>query len=120
MEWALAEAPTAVDVLTVPTDTPFVPLDLVDRLIGARDAAGTEMAFALSAGRLHPVVGLWPVRLAPLLRHALIHENIRRADRWTARFNLVHVPFAVDPIDPFFNINTREDLAEAEKWITTP
>ena len=100
--------------MTVPTDTPFLPLDVADRLLAARDAAGADMACAASAGQAHPVAGLWPVRLAPLLRRALVEEQLHRIDRWTARFALVHVEFAADTLDPFLNVNTPEDLAAAE------
>jgi molybdopterin-guanine dinucleotide biosynthesis protein A len=59
------------------------------------------------------VAALWPVRLAGDLRAAL-ETGTRRIDAWTARHRLVHVPFAADPVDPFFNANRPEDLAEAE------
>ena len=114
MEWVLAHAPDATDILTVPTDSPFLPLDLADRLLAARDTARADMACATSGGQAHPVVGLWPVRLAPLLRDALVEERLHRIDRWTARFRLVHVAFATEPIDPFLNVNTPEDLEAAE------
>jgi molybdenum cofactor guanylyltransferase len=117
MEWVLAQAPETADLVTVPTDSPFVPGDLVERLIQARDAAGAELACAASAGRAHPVVGLWPVRLAPLLRQALVDEQLHRVDRWTARFALAHVEFSTEPFDPFFNVNTLEDLAAAARWL---
>jgi len=115
MEWALAHAPGVADLVTVPTDSPFVPLDLVARLLAARDAAGADLACAASGGRAHPVCGLWPVRLAPLLRRALVEEQLYRISRWTARFRLVEVEYSVLPVDPFLNINTPEELAEAEK-----
>lgn len=117
MEWVLANAPGTADLVTVPTDSPFLPVDLVDRLIQTRDAAGAEMACAASGGQVHPVVGLWPVRLAPLLRKALVEEHLHRIDRWTARFALVHVPFPTAPFDPFLNVNTPDDLVAAEAWI---
>jgi len=113
MEWVLAHAPGTADLVTVPTDSPFLPADLVDRLLAARDQAGAEMACAASLGQVHPVAALWPVRLAPALRHALVEERLHRIDRWTARFKLVHVAFAADPVDPFLNINTPEDLEAA-------
>jgi molybdopterin-guanine dinucleotide biosynthesis protein A len=117
MEWVAANAPGTADVVTVPTDSPFLPTDLVDRLIQARNAAGAEIACAASAGQAHPVAGLWPVHLAPLLRRALVEEGLHRIDRWTARFALVHVAFPAEPFDPFFNVNTPEDLAAAEAWL---
>jgi molybdopterin-guanine dinucleotide biosynthesis protein A len=118
MEWVLAHAPGSPDLVTVPTDSPFLPTDLVARLIEGRDAAGAEMACATSAGQVHPVAGLWPVRLAPLLRRALVEERLYRLDRWTARFALAHVAFPTDPVDPFLNVNTPDDLSAAEAWLT--
>ena len=73
------------------------------------------MACAASGGRAHPVCGLWPVRLADELRHALIEEEIRKVDRWTARYNIVEVDFDDEPYDPFFNANTPDDLVNAQK-----
>jgi molybdopterin-guanine dinucleotide biosynthesis protein A len=117
MLWARAHAPAAVDIVTVPTDGPFVPRDLVARLMAARAAACADLAQAASGGQVHPVVGLWPVRLADDLRHALIDEAIRKVDVWTARHHLVTVAFATDPVDPFFNANRPEDLVEAERLL---
>jgi molybdopterin-guanine dinucleotide biosynthesis protein A len=117
MEWVRDHAPGTSDIMTVPTDSPFLPPDLLPRLLQARDAAGADMACATSAGQAHPVAGLWPIRLAPLLRRALVEEGIRRIDRWTARFHLVQVEFAADPFDPFLNVNTPEELAAAEAFL---
>jgi molybdopterin-guanine dinucleotide biosynthesis protein A len=113
LEWAARHAPTATDVVTVPSDSPFVPRDFIARLRTARDEAGADLACATSLDQAHPVAALWPVRLAGDLRAAL-ETGTRRIDAWTARHRLVHVPFAADPVDPFFNANRPEDLAEAE------
>ncbi len=121
MEWVAEHAPDIPDVVTVPADSPFIPRDLARRLLQARQAAGAELACAASLGQAHPVVGLWPVRLAGALRIALTEEGIRRVDRWTARFRLVQVPFPADRLDPFFNANRPEDLAAAEAlWRAHP
>jgi molybdopterin-guanine dinucleotide biosynthesis protein A len=116
MEWAAAHAPGATDLVSVPCDSPFIPHDLIARLLRARDAAGAEMACAMSGGQAHPVVALWPTRLAPVLRQDLT-GGMRRIDAWTARFRLVHVGFSATPVDPFFNANRPDDLAEAEGLI---
>jgi molybdopterin-guanine dinucleotide biosynthesis protein A len=71
----------------------------------------------MSNGRNHPVVGLWPVRLAGALRKALVEEDIRKIDVWTAHYRLAEVEFPADPVDPFFNANRPEDLAEAERLL---
>ena len=117
MRYAEAALPQVTDIVTVPTDGPFVPRNLVRRLVAARDAAGAALAVASSGGRTNPVVGLWPVRLAHALERALVEEKISKVDVWTARYPIATVDFATDPVDPFFNCNTPEDLAEAERLL---
>jgi len=116
LDWAAIHAPECRWVASAPTDAPFLPTDLVARLHEAVER-GADMACAASGGRSHPVVGLWPVRLRDDLRHALTAEQVRKVDIWTHRFRLATVEFAVDAIDPFFNVNRPEDLAEAERLL---
>lgn len=116
MRWAQANAPQAADIVTVPTDSPFLPRDLVTRLRAGRDAAGADLACAASGGRPHPVVGLWPVRLADDLEQAM-GEGVRKVDVWTARHRLATVEFPAGRVDPFFNVNRPEDLQEAERLL---
>ena len=117
LEWARDNAPGCPWVVSAPTDAPFLPEDLVETMKQAVDEIGADLACAMSQNRSHPVVGLWPVRLAGELREALIGEDIRRIDRWTARYRLATVEFPADPIDPFFNANKPEDIAEAERLL---
>jgi hypothetical protein len=99
-------------------DCPFLPRDLVQRFHSARIAEGAELAVALSGDQTHPVIGLWSVALRKELRHALVKEDMRKIDRWTARYRLATVSWPAEPVDPFFNANTVEDLAEAERLAT--
>ncbi len=115
LDWASAEAPNCPSVLSAPTDAPFLPRDLVRRLLEARAAEAAEIAMAASGGQVHPVAGLWPVALAQDLRHALVVEGIRKVDTWTARYKVAVVDFPIEGFDPFFNANRPEDLAEAER-----
>jgi molybdopterin-guanine dinucleotide biosynthesis protein A len=117
MEWTRAHRPDCPWIVTIATDTPFFPRDLVARLLRAVGQAGADLACAASGGRAHPVFGLWPVRLAEELRAAMVEEGIRKVDVWTARHPLVEVAFAGGPTDPFFNTNRPEDLAEAERLL---
>ena len=110
MEWAGAGL-----VATVPGDAPFLPPDLLARLAVAREAAGAEIAVATSGGRLHPVVALWPAHLAAELRRALVEEGLRKVESWIDRYPNIRVEFPHEPVDPFFNVNRPEDLAEAER-----
>jgi molybdopterin-guanine dinucleotide biosynthesis protein A len=116
LDWAAANAPDCPWVASVPTDAPFLPADLVARLQSAAEE-GADMACAASGGQPHPVVGLWPVRLRDDLRRALTIERIHKVDVWTARYRLATVPFPIGAVDPFFNTNRPEDLAEAERLL---
>ncbi|MEX2649912.1 MAG: molybdenum cofactor guanylyltransferase MobA [Alphaproteobacteria bacterium] len=113
LEWAAGSSKRWL--ATVPNDTPFLPRDLVARLAAAAVSAGADLACAASAGRTHPVVGLWRTSLAGDLRRAMVEEGMRKVDAWTARHRLATVDFATEPVDPFFNVNAPDDLVEAER-----
>ncbi len=113
MEWAADGRAGAQWVVTAATDTPFFPRDLVQHLLNAVQRTRSDMACAASAGRHHPVFGLWPVSLAADLRQAMKAEGIRKVDAWTARHRLAVAEFEARPYDPFFNVNRPEDVAEA-------
>ena len=117
LDWTAARRPDCPFVVSVPTDAPFLPRDLVSRLLAGIEREAADMACAASDGQPHPVVGLWPVRLRGELRRALAEEGIRKVDRWTARYRLATVPFEAGPggIDPFFNANRPEDLELAAR-----
>ena len=114
LDWAAANAPDCPWVMSAPTDAPFLPPDLVQRLLRVVEEEGAEMACAASGGRPHPVAGLWPVRLRADLRRAMA-EGVRKVDQWTARYRLAIGDYPDAPLDPFFNANTPEDFAEAER-----
>ncbi|MGE5147737.1 MAG: molybdenum cofactor guanylyltransferase MobA [Candidatus Eiseniibacteriota bacterium] len=117
MEWARVHAPAARWLASFATDAPFLPTDLVARLGAAVADEAADMACASSAGRAHPVFGLWPVALADELKRAMVEEEMRKVDVWTARYRLVTVDFPAEPVDPFFNTNRPEDLEEAERLL---
>ena len=114
VEWVRAHARRCAWVASFATDTPLFPMDLVARLVERVRRERAEIGCAASNGRTHPVFGLWPVALAPSLRKALTVESIREIGAWTARYRVAVVEFPSEPYDPFFNINTPEDLQEAE------
>ena len=115
LEWTAANRPGIEWVASAAGDCPFLPSDLVARLQQARLTEGAELAVAVSGGQAHPVIGLWKVALRDELRHALVEEDLRKIDRWTARYRLATVTWPAEPVDPFFNANTVDDLAEAER-----
>jgi molybdopterin-guanine dinucleotide biosynthesis protein A len=113
LDWAAEARPDLAWVVSVPGDSPLIPPDLVARLHQAREEAGVPLACARSDGQTHPPIGLWPVALRGALRQALL-EGERKIDRWTARHGIAHADWPVLPLDPFFNANAPEDLAQAE------
>ena len=115
LDWAARNRPEVTHVLSAAADCPFLPRDLVARLEKAREEQGAALAVAASGGQTHPVIGLWKVNLRDELRHALIDEDVRKIDRWTARYPLATVTWPTTPLDPFFNANTVDDIADAER-----
>ncbi len=115
LDWTAANRPGIDWVLSAAGDCPFLPRDLVARLHEARERENAQLAVAASGGQTHPVIGLWRVDLRDALRQALVGEDLRKIDRWTARYPLATVSWPVEPLDPFFNANTVEDIAEAER-----
>ncbi len=114
LDWAAANAPAIEWLVSVPGDCPFLPKDLVTRLHEVRAASNVPLACARSGEWRHPVVGLWPVSLREDLRHALIGENLHKIELWTARHGIAIAEWPAVPFDPFFNVNTPKDAAQAE------
>ncbi|MGA1180346.1 MAG: molybdenum cofactor guanylyltransferase MobA [Marivivens sp.] len=115
MDWAASIGADAV--VSVAADTPFFPRDLVERLQAAAGPSGLALAASPDeTGKLwhHPTFGLWPVALRDDLREAL-KGGLRKVVLWTDPHGAGTASFASSPFDPFFNINTPDDIAEAEK-----
>jgi molybdenum cofactor guanylyltransferase len=110
MRWAEKE-PARRLIATVPADAPFFPRDLVVRL--AERLGDAEVAIARSGGQLHPVVGLWSVTLADDLATWLGDDTHRKVGAWVASRNHAVVDFEGNGFDPFFNVNTPDDLRTA-------
>ena len=104
-------------VATFPTDSPFFPSNLVN-LLYKTIKDGNVLACAKSSGRHHPVFGLWPVDKCVALKDALVVENVRKIDIWTSRYKMGTVDFPTGKIDPFFNVNTPEDLTQARDFLS--
>ena len=113
--------PAVSHVVTVPTDSPFFPADLVARLRAAVDGPD-GIAFATSSGGAHPVFALWPAALADDLAGWMRSAGTLRLRSWLERHDARAIHFsdcatAEGPLDPFFNVNTPGDLERAEIWL---
>jgi molybdopterin-guanine dinucleotide biosynthesis protein A len=117
LEWTKRTTPNASHVLTLSGDTPFIPLDLVHRLSSAPDIGASDIITASSAGHPHPTIAFWPVSAIEPIKNALSEHKNRRVLDWLSIFTAHAVEWDTQPIDPFFNINTPDDLEEAERRI---
>lgn len=113
LEWTAQHAPEAALMASAPVDGPFLPRDLVERLHAVRAPEDATIACAASGGRQHGVYALWPVSLAADLRRALLQEDVRTVNRYLARHRIARHEWPTSPADPFFNVNTPDDLARA-------
>jgi molybdopterin-guanine dinucleotide biosynthesis protein A len=105
--------------VTIAADTPFLPIDLVEKLIAALHGDQTAIALASSNDRIHPVVGLWPVQLADALEEFLTRQENRKVLAFVDNHSFTSVPFGQEKkgqniVDPFYNVNTIEQLKTAE------
>ncbi len=127
LDWAATQGADAI--VTAAADTPFFPTDLVARLLAASEGQAHPLVLATtprtgeelkSGGRSrvnrHPTFGLWPVALRDDLRAAL-HDGLRKVVIWTDRHGGREALFEATPFDPFFNVNTPEDLKRAEELL---
>lgn len=113
--------PDAEGLVTAASDTPFLPEDLVARLIRARAGQQERIAVAQSAGRVHPTIGLWPLALRDDA-HAMLRRGERSIGAFARRHDAIAVSYALVTIagrdhDPFYNANTPQDLDDARAVI---
>lgn len=114
MEWAASKG--ASHIVTAAADTPFFPADLVPCLMNAAETQNKPIALAKTENSRHPTFGLWPVIFADDLRQAL-QNGVRKVVQWTDSHGTAMAEFPVVKFDPFFNVNTPEDLAQANRLL---
>lgn len=105
-------------LVTAAGDTPLFPTDLVARLGAAVRDQAADMAMARSGERVHPVFSLWPVAMAPALRQAITQEDLHKVETFMDRFRTARVEWPVTPFDPFFNVNTPEEIDQLVRIVT--
>ena len=115
--WVRANHPGIEQVVTVSADTPFFPTDLVARFLASLNQ-NRPLLVARSEEGLHPVIGLWPVSMVTTLEESL-KQGVRKASAFVQERGAIEVFFprieiGARLIDPFFNINSPEDLAKAD------
>lgn len=112
LRWAHGVLGQQATVLTVPADTPFIPNDLASRLHQARQAGAADVAVAVSAGRTHHAIALWPAGLGEDLDAWLRGQDRRSVNGFLSHYRVATAEFE-GRTDPFFNVNTPEDMTKA-------
>jgi molybdopterin-guanine dinucleotide biosynthesis protein A len=110
MAWVKQNQPSITHIITLAADTPFFPADYVTRMLELMQLKGQRLACASYQGRTQPVFGLWPVDLFDDLYKALVEDDIRKVDRFTAPYGVADVAFDELTHNPFFNVKTPEDI----------
>jgi molybdenum cofactor guanylyltransferase len=117
-EWMRTNRPKARWLASFACDVPFFPMDMVERLVESTKRETAQVGVAASgSGQHHPVFAVWSSEIASTSEDVLVKGGFRKMDDFIATLPNVRVSFAADPIDPFLNINTPEELAFAEEYI---
>ena len=116
IKWAKKSINPVSHVITVPVDTPLLPIDLVHRMSLELKIKKSDIIFASSNNNIYPVVSMWSLSLDNHLDKAL-SNGVRKIDAFTSSYNVSTVDWSFNDVDPFFNINNPEDITFAEKYI---
>ena len=117
MKWAKKNLKECSWIATFPCDTPFFPETIIQKFIEKSKEKDSLLVCASSHGRKHNIFGLWSLDLYDKLEDDLINNNIRKVQDWTEKHKINNVEFKFEKYDPFFNINTLDDLKNATKII---
>jgi molybdopterin-guanine dinucleotide biosynthesis protein A len=115
MKWAKENSPKCSWVASFPCDTPFFPEKIILKFIEESKKKESLMLCASSHGRKHNIFGLWSLELYDKLHHDIVNNKVRKVQDWTKANSIKNLEFKFKDYDPFFNINTAEDLKFAKK-----
>ena len=102
-------------IATFPCDTPFFNISIIEEFYKASKLNDNLLYFVKSKEKRHNIFGLWSLKLIEILEKDIIENNYRKVEKWANKIGVKTINVPYDDIDPFFNINTKEDLIEAEK-----
>ena len=115
MKWAKENLSKCSWIATFPCDTPFFPESIIKSFIEVSEKKESLILCASSHGRKHNIFGLWSLDLYDKLKDDLINKKVRKVQDWTEKNKIKNLEFTFKDYDPFFNINTQEDLEFAKK-----
>tara|TARA_B110000014_G_scaffold244955_1_gene216541 strand:+ start:76 stop:687 length:612 start_codon:yes stop_codon:yes gene_type:complete len=114
MKWVTKNNYSYNWIATFPCDTPFFNISLIDKFIEASKQNDSLLYFVKSEKKRHNIFGLWSLKLIETLEKDIVENNHRKVEKWANTIGVKTISIDFKEIDPFFNINTKEDLAEAK------
>ena len=115
MKWIKKNSFSYNWIATFPCDTPFFNISIIEEFFKASKLNDNLLYFVKSKEKRHNIFGLWSLKLIEILEKDIIENNYRKVEKWANKIGVKTINVPYDDIDPFFNINTKEDLIEAEK-----
>jgi len=115
MKWAKDNSSKYSWIATFPCDTPFFPESIIKSFINESKKKESLIVCASSHERRHNIFGLWSLDLYDKLKNDLVNNKVRKVEDWTKKNKIKKLEFKFKDYDPFFNINTQEDLEFAKK-----
>ena len=112
--WMQVNTPKLEWLMSFASDTPFFPMDIADKMLAAANNWNKKLVVATSNSRVHPVFSLWHTSLAPRIAAQLVTGEAPRLQEWINAVEPLEMNFSAEGYDPFFNINTPQDLYAAE------
>jgi len=102
-------------IATFPSDTPFFDNSIIDKYKSEINSNKNLLYFAKSNEKRHNIFGLWSVKLMETLENDLVNNNFRKVEDWANKIGVKTINFKINKFDPFLNINTKQELKDAEK-----
>ena len=102
-------------IITFPCDTPFFNISIIDKFVEVSKLNYSLLYFAKSEEKRHNIFGLWSLKLIETLEMDIVKNNHRKVEKWADKIGVKTINISYKEVDPFFNINTKEDLKEAKK-----
>ena len=118
MKWIKENNYSEEWVITFPCDTPFFNISIIDKFVEVSKLNDSLLYFVKSKKKRHNIFGLWSLKLIKILEKDIIEHKHRKVEEWANKIGVKTINISYKEIDPFFNINTKEDLMEAEKILT--
>ena len=114
MKWIKKNKKPYQWLATFPSDTPFFDISIIEEYKKKIKLNESSLYFVKSNNKRHNIFGLWSIDLLETLENDLIENNFRKVEEWANKIGVKTIDVEIKKFDPFFNINTKKDLEEAQ------